>query len=283
MKKRQKNKRKKRLLPHLIALLIIIALLTFGWARYVEPKLLTTEKENFYTYLVDDAAGIRIAIFADTHFSEHYTPDDFSKVVKKINKADPDVVFFLGDLVDDYENYAGDIAEVTDQLASIEANIGKYAVFGNHDYGGNMEFDFPDIMAAGGFTLLVNDYVALSDRNVGILGIDDMLLGYGDPDMASRLDPNMFNIVLCHEPDVVDDMLQYNIDMMFAGHTHGRQVDISYFDDDILPAYGKKYIKGLYTFDSHRGTQLYVTGGLGTTKLPLRLGTPPEVNIINLI
>ena len=75
----------------------------------------------------------------------------------------------------------------------------------------------------------------------------------------------------------------YDIDMMFAGHTHGRQVDISYFDDHILPAYGKKYIKGLYTFDSHRGTQLYVTGGLGTTKLPLRLGTPPEVNIINLI
>ncbi|MBR5228228.1 MAG: metallophosphoesterase [Firmicutes bacterium] len=282
MTKRNKKRKKRKPLRKLIALLIILALLVTGYARHIEPHLISKEKQSFYTDYIDDSSGIRIALFADTHFSEHYTPEDFAKAVKKINQSDPDVIFFLGDLVDDYENYTGDIDEVIAQLASLEANIGKYAIYGNHDYGGQMQFEYPDIMEAGGFDLLVNEYVPLGDRNIGILGIDDIIIGYGNPDYAAQLRGDMFNIVLCHEPDLVDEMTQYNMDMMFAGHTHGRQINIKCFDDDILPAYGKNYIKGLYTFDTHRGTQLYVTSGLGTTKLPMRLASPPEIDIIDL-
>jgi len=282
MKKTNKKRKKKRLVPRIIALLLTVFILCAGYARYIEPSLIITHRDTIKTEVFDDPSGIRIALFADTHFSENYTPEDFEKAVKRINKSDPDIVFFLGDLVDDYENYTGDISQVIQQLSYIEAPLGKFAVYGNHDYGGNMEFEYPDIMQQSGFRLLLNEYVVLEDKNIGILGVDDILIGYGDPACASSMRSDLYNIVLCHEPDIVDDMLQYDIDLMLSGHTHGRQIDISLFDELILPPYGKNYIKGLYSFDNTRGTQLFVTSGLGTTKIAARFMTIPEVNILKV-
>ncbi len=276
------KKKKKRRLPRFITLLIVLVLLTVGYARYIEPHRITTEKELIYTGIIDDSSGIKIALFADTHFSKYYTPEDFQKAVKKINQANPDIVFFLGDLVDDYENYDGDINKIIDELASIKANVGKFAVYGNHDYGGNMEFEYPGIMEAGGFQLLINEYQILEDKKIGILGVDDILIGYGDPYCAAGMRSDLYNIVICHEPDIIDEMLPYDIDMMFSGHTHGRQIGISLFDSYTLPAYGQKYIHRLYEMENARGSKLYVTSGLGTTKLPMRFATPPEVNFITI-
>lgn len=282
MKNTGKRKKKKKLFPRLIALFLTVFILCVGYAKYIEPYRITTDKETIQTQIFDDPSGITIALFADTHFSENYTPGDFSKAVKRINRADPDIVFFLGDLVDDYENYTGDIEAVINQLSSIEANIGKYAVYGNHDYGGKMEFEYPDIMSRSGFQLLVNQYSTLEDKGIGILGVDDVIIGYGDPSCASSLRSDLYNIVLCHEPDVIDQMLLYDIDLMLSGHTHGRQIDISLFDRFILPPFGQKYVDGLYSFDNTRQTQLFVTSGLGTTKIAARFMTPPEINIIKV-
>jgi predicted MPP superfamily phosphohydrolase len=81
---------------------------------------------------------------------------------------------------------------------------------------------------------------------------------------------------------VIDDVLDYNVDLMISGHTHGRQINVKFFDDYILPPYGKKYISGLYDFDNERGSQLLVNCGIGMTKLPYRFMSPPELTIITL-
>lgn len=263
-----------------------VAVLTAMYARYVEPHMLL-QKETEYTSakLVSSGEdGLTAVIFADTHFSEYYTPQDFEKAVEKINRAKADYIFFLGDLIDDYSSYTGDVGRIEELLASLHAGIGKYAVYGNHDYGGQMEFDYPDVMEAGGFQLLVNESAAPDDQNVTVTGIDDMLIGYGDPSSARALNPQNFNIVLCHEPDVIDEMTDYPVDLMLSGHTHGRQVNLMFFDDYILPPYGKKYIKGSYRRMRTDGNEacLYVTGGIGMTKIPMRFASPPEINIITL-
>ena len=162
--------------------------------------------------------------------------------------------------------------------------MAKIAVFGNHDYGGEMEFDYPDVMEAGGFQLLVNEKADFDEFNMTILGIDDVVIGYGDPSFAASLTDDRYNIAICHEPDVADELKTYSVDLMLSGHTHGRQINLRLFDDYILPAYGKKYIKGRYTLPASDGSDLslYVTGGIGMTKLPLRFASPPEVNMIDL-
>ncbi len=267
----------------LIVLCIVIGALAFTYARYIEPKMLQTKDVEIYSvHVQNQAEDLTIVAFADTHFSEYYTFKDFQKVVDRVNALKPDLVFFLGDLIDNYETYDEDTTKISKQLSAIEAKIGKLAVFGNHDYGGGSENYYETIMQDGGFRVLVNEYFGLDDYGIGIIGIDDMLIGYGDSETASYGRSDYFNLVLCHEPDVIDEILNYNVDLMLSGHTHGRQVNLSFFDSYILPPYGKKYPKGHYTFDNERKTQLYVNSGLGTTKLPLRFLSPPEITNLKL-
>lgn len=286
--RRGRRRRRRHPFRRLLLFLLLAAFIIVGYSRFVEPYILTTAYAEYtaprITCASADAGGepLKIAIFADTHFSDYYTPENFEDVISRINAAEPDVVFFLGDLVDDYNSYSGSLENIADGLARIEASIGKYAVYGNHDYGGGMQFHYPDIMEAGGFELLINQTAVLEELNICILGIDDMLIGYGDPAAAESLSPDSCNIVICHEPDVYDMIADCDTDLMLAGHTHGRQINLKIFDDLIQPALGKKYIKGSYSFGNARGSELYVTAGIGMTKLPMRFASPPEINIITL-
>lgn len=273
-----------KFLIRLILLFILIGVITYGYARYIEPYMVKTKEvkiESLYT--VNNEKGLKVAVFADTHFSDYYTPKNFTKVINALEESKPDIVIFAGDLIDYYSEYTGDTTQISAALASIEAPHGKFAVFGNHDYGGGAEREYEEIMNAGGFKVLKNEYYPMDDLGISLIGIDDVLIGHGDPTIASYARPDYFNIVICHEPDLIDEVLEYNVDLMLSGHTHGRQINIPFFDDDILPPYGRKYVKGLYQFENHRKTQLYVTSGIGMTKKPYRFMSPPEVSMINIL
>lgn len=286
------KKRKRRLKRRIFALIIAALFIFLGYIRFMEPYMLNTSRIEYTEPRLsfaqtggtsaESSEQLKIALFADTHFSEYYTPENFRDVIERINSENPDIVFFLGDLVDDYSNYDGSLDDIQDGLSQINARIGKYAVYGNHDYGGDMQFRYPEVMEAGGFQLLVNETADLPQFNIRILGIDDMLIGFGDPSIARNLPDDMCNIVICHEPDVFDEMQDCSIDLMFSGHTHGRQINIALFNDFIQPPYGKKYIKGSYDLDNERETSLYVTSGIGMTKLPFRFGAFPEINIVTV-
>jgi uncharacterized protein len=268
--------------------LSLIVLLTGGvfvYAKYIEPFALKVEPVTVRSpYVGENADGLRIAVFADTHFGENYTTADFERVLRAIAEQKPDMVFFLGDLIDNYKEYTKTQSpeKISSLLSGIKAPYGKYAVFGNHDYGGGAEQDYGDIMKASGFSVLVNDSVVLDDLGIQLIGIDDMVIGYGDPKTAAAARKDLFNIVLAHEPDIADRILSYDFDLMLSGHTHGRQINVGIFDDYVLPPYGKKYIRGSYELPTARKAELYVNAGIGMTKLPFRFGSAPELTIVTL-
>ena len=282
----------------LALLLLLGAGLLFSYARWVEPRFIDETQltcAGASLRLPDngsEAGPLRIAVFADTHFSQYYTPEDFQRVVTRINASQPDLVFFLGDLIDNYNTYDGDIDSITQALSQITTSgragtvsqdgtvCSKFAVFGNHDYGGGLENYYIQFMEAGGFQVLVNDTVTLSDWNLTITGIDDMVIGYGDIACASVLPEDCYNIVLAHEPDIVTDMTDYAIDLMVSGHTHGGQINLPFMSDRFLPPYGQIFVNGEYRFENARETLLYVNRGLGTTQLPLRFLASPELTEI---
>lgn len=275
-----------RLIKNIIRLLLLIlaaGVILAVYAGFIEPHMLRTENVTIKSsYLPESAAGLKIAVFGDTHFSDYYTTEDFKKVLNAIEELEPDIVVFSGDLIDHYDAYTGDEGEISELLSRIQAPRGKFAIFGNHDYGGGAEYKYQSIMEAGGFNVLKNEYFGINELNIGIIGVDDVIIGYGDPAVASWGRPDYFNIVLAHEPDLADEVLDYNVDLMIAGHTHGRQINLKFFDEYILPPYGRKYISGLFGFDNERDTQLYVNSGIGMTKLPFRFLSPPELTCITL-
>lgn len=263
--------------------LMIVFLIILGYARYVEPFMLDVNEVTIASpRIAGDAENLKIVVFGDTHFGDYYSIDDFDKVIAAISKAEPDLVLFTGDLIDHYNAYYEDDSVISRKLSKIEAPLGKFAVFGNHDYGGGAENKYQAIMEAGGFKVLKNEYFGINDLDIGLIGIDDVVIGYGEPSVASWGRPDYFNIVLAHEPDLMDEILDYNVDMMISGHTHGRQINLMYFDEYVLPPYGRKYIHGLYEMENERNSRLYVNSGIGMTKMPFRFLSPPELTCITL-
>lgn len=261
----------------LIFIVIIIAALTAGYAKFIEPNRLVTTDLNYHHPKIKDE--VRIAVFADTHFGFDYDLEDFQKVIDKVNADPPDILLFGGDLIDNLNHYNGSTTEISAALSQLKAKSGKYAVFGNHDYGGGAEYKYKDIMKAGGFKVLVNETQSFDQFNFRLIGIDDMVIGYGNPEAANKAPSDQYNFVLCHEPDVIDQISNHNVQYMVAGHTHAGQIRIPIYTNNFLPPYGEKYVKGEYNANN---ILLYVNAGLGTTKIPARLLAPPELTYITI-
>ena len=289
-----------KMILRLALLLILGAGLLFSYARFLEPRFIDETQLVLTETAIDGPlpAGfnepLKAAVIADIHFSQHYTPKDFERVVERINAAKPDLVFFLGDLIDNYSVYEGETADIIDLLSRIETSgratatmesgvvHDKFAVYGNHDYGGGLEHKYQDIMEAAGFHVLINDTVTLDDWDLTITGIDDMVIGYGDVSCANNLPEDSYNIVLSHVPDVITELTGELVDLMLSGHTHGSQISVPLLSDQFLPPYGKIFVSGEYRFENPRSTTLYVNRGLGTTKLPLRFLASPELTWVTL-
>lgn len=272
-----------RLIKTIISLSIIIVLLAvsgIAYARYIEPSRLKVAEISDISYSIHEP--VTVAVFSDTHFGFDYTTDDFQKAIDAINDKSPDFILFAGDLVDYLDKYEGDTTLISEKLSLLNANIGKYAVFGNHDYGGGAENRYEEIMNAGGFTVLKNEIVTYEDNNFRIIGIDDVLIGYGNPQIVNQAAADMYNLVLCHEPDVIDEVFDSNSDFFISGHTHGGQIRIPRYTEMFLPSYGRTYVKGEYQLENQCNTVVYVNPGLGTTKIPARFGAVPEVTFLTI-
>lgn len=273
----------KKIIKTVFILVIIFVLLSIcgvAYARLIEPQRL--EVTNISDTSSSMNEPITVAIFADTHFGFDYNLEDFQKVIDQVNANPPDILIFAGDLIDNLDEYTGSTWEISNKLSQMNANLGKYAVFGNHDYGGGAEWEYESIMNAGGFTVLKNEIVTFKKYNFRLIGIDDLLIGYGDASVANKADANMYNLVICHEPDVLDAILESNTDYMVAGHTHGGQISIPFYTNRYMPSYGEKYIKGEYKISNKNNTILYVNRGLGTTKIPARFGAVPELTYLTI-
>ena len=264
-----------------ITILIILGAACIAYSYLIEPDRLHKTSVDVYTEKLNGDI-LKVALFSDIHFGDNYTVSDFEHVIDMINSESPDIIVFAGDFFDDLETFTGDVKDLSEAMGKLSAPLGKYAVFGNHDYSGKSEFSYEKIMSAGGFLVLKNEIINLNDVNLSIVAVDDCLIGYGDVEIVSYTDDTRFNLLLCHEPDVVDDIIEnnYNFDLMLSGHTHGGQLRIPVLSHKFLPPLGKRYVSGMYDFDG--GRQLYVTKGIGTSFLPLRFNAVPEVCFMTL-
>lgn len=260
-----------------IVLLVLLAGITAYYSIFVEPEKLNTKEVQ----VTSDStyASFTAAVFSDTHFGAGYNLETFQKAIDEINSKDVDFVFFLGDLIDNFNTNEINTAFISNALAQIDANYGKYAVFGNHDYGGGAENHYIDIMKNGGFTVLRNTSAYYPQFNLRITGADDFLIGYGDTTVVDNLSPGCFDFVLCHEPDVFDDFNREKIDLMTSGHSHGGQINIPFVKHTLLPSLGAKYVRGQYVVDD---AMLYTNPGLGTTKIKARLFSTPEITYFTI-
>lgn len=254
---------------------------TFYYSKEIEPAHLHIQKENINSDKIPPLFhDKRIIHFSDTHLGFHYSLDDLERLVALINKRDPDLIVFTGDFVDDpgyLEDH--DHEPIIHILGNLNAPLGKYWIYGNHDHGGYGTEIIYDIMKGSGFQLLKNSHTEIKedDESIILAGIDDLMLG--KPDIEASLldaDPNLFTMLLAHEPDFADVAVNYSVDVQLSGHSHGGQIRLPIIGHLYTPMYAEKYVLGKYTIDNKM--KLFVNGGIGTTRVPYRLFCKPEVH-----
>ena len=140
--------------------------------------------------------------------------------------------------------------------------------------------------------LVVHGIPVLSNRSVAIEreGQRFWLAGAADaleqkPDLSSAF-PSRANldrepvILLLHEPDFADVLVNRGVSLVLSGHTHGGQIRIPFMKPFDLPALGRRYLEGHFLLGG--GMQLYVNRGIGTVGVPFRFRCPPEITVITL-
>jgi len=275
----------KRIIINIIKWLIILSIVVAGMVIYsfkIEPKRLVT-KEYELELTSGGESSLRVVQFSDVHLGPNYSLEQLEKLVVKINGLQPDVIAFTGDLMDVPSQFE-DRSKISAILGKLSSKYGNYAVWGNHDRGGGGVKFYEDIMNTSGFKLLTNESSTIELENgkvVNIIGLDEAMLGNPDiPKAYSGTSNQGMNLLILHQPDLIEDVGYDNIDVALAGHSHGGQVDVPLIGPIYTPPLAEKYTKGLYELGIHK--YLYVNSGIGTTRIPVRFWNPAEISVFNI-
>ncbi|PLR75855.1 metallophosphoesterase [Bacillus sp. V3-13] len=256
------------------------------YAREIEPKLLDVN-----TYQIQNPGipkgfeGFKIVQFSDTHLGFQYDLKQLKRLVEKINQLEPDLILFTGDLMDAPNKYE-DTDKIAPILTRLNASFGKFAVYGNHDHGGYGSDIYKEIMNDSGFSLLLNESrrIELIDHSsIYVIGVDDAMLGKPNLNASIQNIPeDAYQILLSHAPDLADEAAALDIGLQLSGHSHGGQVQIPFVGALITPPFAERYREGFYEVGGDAPLTLYVNRGLGTTRLPFRFLSRPELTIFTL-
>lgn len=255
-------------------------------------------KTIFLPNLPNGFDGIRIGQISDIHSGSFFNKTAVKGGVELFMREKPDVVFFTGDLVN---NESTEVEGYIDIFGKIDAPLGVFSTTGNHDYGDYRDWpspqakqrNFEDLKKAHelmGYQLLMNEnrFIEVDGERIAVLGVENWGAGrftkYGKLDRAyAGSEEAPVKLLLSHDPSHWDAQVRPNhpdIDLMFAGHTHGFQFGVEIGNFKWSPSqYVYKQWAGLYTESNQH---IYVNRGFGYIGYPGRVGMPPELTIITL-
>src|SRR6188472_3864606 len=228
--------------------------------------------------------GLRVALVADLHAgAPHAGLGRVEQVVARVNAERPDLVALLGDYLDPHVLFARRLSPeaVARRLGRLRAPLGRLAVLGNHDWRGDGE-RLRRALEDAGIAVLEDDAVALGPQPGApwVVGLADLRRRRPQPRAAfARVPAGAPVLALAHDPDLFP-LLPDRAALVLAGHTHGGQVSLPVIRGLVIPSWwGDRYAHGHVVED---GRHLYVSAGVGTSGLPVRLFAPPEVVILQL-
>lgn len=244
--------------------------------------------------------GLRIVQISDIHSGSFTQREPVKEAIRLINKEQPDMVFFTGDLVN---SIAAEMEPFIDIFNKITAKYGTFSILGNHDYGDYYPWENEQAKKANfqallqthqdlGWDLMLNEnrMIEVNGERVAVIGVENYSASprfskYGDLAKAyNGTEGASLKLLLSHDPTHWDDEVTskyQDIAITFSGHTHGMQFGIE------IPGWLRwspiKYIYKKWAGLYQEGQQyLYVNRGLGFLGYPGRVGILPEITVIEL-
>lgn len=266
---------------------------TYGMIKHdsyeIDYKNITIEN------LPPELRGTTITLLSDIHAGQYMNEKEMREYADVINSLESDIVCIPGDFVN-FESK--DIHMLTSAFRDVKAKHGIYGSLGNHDFFQDADYVAKALNNESPIQLLRNEHrvINIKGKELYMLGIDDtqssgarmeeVLKYYGAMDeYLMNNDPKFKNspkVLLCHKPYGFDTLATRNIDLVLSGHTHGGQVVPIKFGTFNLSfaATVSKYIEGIYKIGK---SNMYVSRGIGSVGLPIRINCPPEITKITLV
>ncbi len=260
-------------------ILLFFVFLFLIWIRFVETNNIQLERVtlSFENFPQKELTAVHL-----TDFHSFGYGDKERKVVKMVEKIDPDFIFITGDFISwrtDREGIKECAVFWEDLTRGREGRV--FAVWGNHKHKSLRPEMVEREAARSGIRVLVNENIKVDwgGSSIYLVGVDDPRLRYDRVEKAMRgVDGGKPVILLAHSPEIFRKVKYYHPNLILVGHTHGCQVKIPVLCDWVLPlAYDKRFKQGLFQED---GVLMYVNRGVGESFLPIRFNCPPEITIV---
>jgi hypothetical protein len=260
--------------------LLAVACMVYGF--FIEPDRLRVEVTELDVPDLDES--LTVVVLTDLHVgAPHIDLEKLEQVVDEANAVHPDLVVILGDLVI-HGVKGGTFVEpepIAAVLGRLEANLGVFAVLGNHDWW----YDGKRVSTAltrVGIEVFENAgaHVRHGSSGIWVAGVADLWTREPDIDRSLVGAPNGTPVLLLtHSPDIFPRVPD-RVALTLAGHTHGGQVRLPLVGPPIVPSkFGARYAAGHVVED---GRHLFVSTGVGTSILPVRFLVVPRVDVLRL-
>lgn len=282
-------KKNHRFLKFIIIFILVITSIIL-YSRFIATKGLDTKEYKITNSIItDNFHGFKIAHLSDIHYGRTTDKIDLERIVKEVNLLKPDLVLITGDLIDkDSVLNEGDDNDIIECLSNINASVGKYAISGNHD----LYFDnWESIVTNSGFKNLNDSYeliyndgyspILLSGLSSNLESQSSIQERFGTIEEYLSTDElnNIYKILLIHEPDFIDNINYSKFNLVLSGHSHNGQIRLPFIESVILPNGAKKYSDEYYRLGE---TDLYISSGIGTSRISFRLFNKPSINFYRL-
>ncbi|MBN8583996.1 MAG: metallophosphoesterase [Ignavibacteria bacterium] len=266
---------------------------TYGMLRHDSYEIV--HKNITIDNLPAELRGTTITLLSDIHAGQYMNEKEMREYADVINSLESDIVCIPGDFV----NFdVRDVHMLTNAFRDVKAKHGIYGSLGNHDFFQDADYVAKAINNESPIQVLRNEHrvISIKGKPLYMLGIDDtqgsgakmqeVLKYYGAMDEYLKNNDPDFNsspkVLLCHKPYGFDTLATKEIDLILSGHTHGGQVVPLKFGNFNMSfaATVSKYIEGIYKIGK---SNMYVSRGIGSVGLPIRINCPPEITKITLV
>jgi predicted MPP superfamily phosphohydrolase len=231
-------------------------------------------------HLPDDLKGLRIVHLSDPHVGAFFSLRQWERAIAAANEFRPDLAMVTGDLITTERD---PLEECIQSLAKLRTTAGIFGCHGNHEYFSGVQDRATRLGAESGIRFLRRQAAELrfGKHSINLVGVDYQRFRRpyleGVEDLVSSGD---LNILLSHNPDVFPAAAGQGFDLVFSGHTHGGQVNVEILHKQLdIARFFTPYVKGLYR---EAASSVYVSAGLGTIGIPVRLGAKAEVTLHTL-
>ncbi len=266
-------------IPNVVVICCILASVYASFNATLVPKVKEVELRT--NLLSSEKPNLKIAQLSDFHIGQGFDGQWLDKTIEKTNSLKPDLIVITGDLID---NSPAVLGRDIKKLKKLNAPLGVYVVFGNHEYYHHPN-EWKNFFKKIDLPVLKNENLTLSHhgQKITLAGID---FGMKYTDKKAELllqetfknsDQNTLRILLAHHPHVFKKTENYNIFLQLSGHTHG---GMTFPVDMIVKLSNKGFLRGLY---QNKNAYLYVSNGTGLWGgFPARIGTFNEITLITI-